>query len=253
MAITPWDWNRSNGSASAAQTRTAYAALLTQSNTTNFSRYVWNDLVNKINEVVRALSRSWNAQYASLSATRASYLYQSWTAAMFNSARLNTGYPSWTWQYDRTKPSYTGRTDMRGVSQYGDNGADIFYGDYIIELVKRLNTVIGIINGTQDVSELSEAIPVLLDMLAELTVPEVIHLPRTRQQEILLPHAFLQSENLPTMTLHFVIPTAEIRAVLEQEELSAMMEGYVYASIQNVARLNRLHSVLLSQVLPSRV
>ena len=252
MAITPWDWNRSNGSASAAQTRTAYAALLTQSNTTNFSRYVWNDLVNKINEVVRALSRSWNAQYASLSATRASYLYQSWTAAMFNSARLNTNYPSWTWQYDRTKPSYTGRTEMRGVSHYGDNGADIFYGDYIIELVKRLNTVIGIINGTQDVSELSEVVPVLLDMLAELTVPEVIHLPRTRQQEILLPHAFLQSENLPTMTLHFVIPTADIRAVLEQEELSAMMEGYVFASIQTGARINRLHSVLLSQVLPSR-
>ncbi len=252
MAITPWDWNSSNGSASAAQTRTAYAALLTQSNTTNFSRYVWNDLVNKIYEVVRALSRNWNKQYASLSATRASYQYQSWTAAMFNSARLNTGYPSWTWEYDRTKPSYTGRTEMRGVSQYGDNGADIFYGDYIIELVKRLNTVIGIINGTQDVSELSEAIPVLLEMLSELTAPESTSFPRTRHREILTPQAFLQSENLPTMTLHFVIPTAEIRAVLEQEELSAMMEGYVFASIQTGARINRLHSVLLSQVLPSR-
>ena len=77
MAITPWSWNASNGQASAAHTRAAYNALITKSNTTNFSRYVWNDLVNKIYEVVRALSRNWNTQYASLGATRASYMFQS--------------------------------------------------------------------------------------------------------------------------------------------------------------------------------
>ena len=73
MAITPWSWNASNGQASAAQTQRAYQALITQSNTTNFSRYVWNDLVAKVYEVVRALNRTWNTQHTSMSGAKANY------------------------------------------------------------------------------------------------------------------------------------------------------------------------------------
>ena len=253
MAITPWDWNASNGTATASQTRAAYNALITQGSTTSFSRYVWNDLVSKVNEVVRALNRTWNAQHTTMSGAKANYLYSNLTAAMFNSVRLNTNYPSWRWQYDAVRTWYIGRTDVRGVSSFGDSGADIVYGAYILELAEKLNTVIGIINGTQNVEELAEVLPLLLAPDAEVTSPAGLVLPYMRNRELLTPHALLQSENLPTMTLHFEIPTAVIRAYLEAEELSSMIEGYAYITTNTEAKLNRIHSVLLSQMIPSRV
>ena len=137
LAITPWSWTASNGTASAAETQRAYSSLTAKLNTSNFSYKVWNDLISKINAVNTALGRSWKTDFATFTNTKASGSYTELTAARFNSARLNTNYPSWRWDYDKEHEGYIGRTDVRGFSQYGEIGADVVFGVYILELVER--------------------------------------------------------------------------------------------------------------------
>ena len=48
----PWDWNSSNGEASQADTYTAYCAFANHSYTNKFIYTVWNDLVDKVKEVL---------------------------------------------------------------------------------------------------------------------------------------------------------------------------------------------------------
>lgn len=252
MAVAPWDWNASNGSASAAQTRNAYTALISNGNTTGFSYKVWNDLVNKIYEVDRALNRGWMTDYASLSGTRASHTYDELTDDRFNSARFNVNYPWWSWAYDPVRTGYLGRVEVRGVAKYGDNGADIVFGAYILELVQRLNTVIAIINGTQDVEEVRAWLPLLLQPETDLSNPGVARIARLRHKEILTPSALLNAENLPTLTLHFILTTPTWRAVMETESLSSMLEGFAFASVDAGGRLLRIPPVALSQVVRSK-
>ncbi len=252
MAVAPWDWNASNGSATAAQTRNAYTALISNGNTSGFSYKVWNDLVNKIYEVNRALSRGWKTDYASLSGTRASRTYDELTDDRFNSARFNVNYPWWSWAFDPNRTGYLGRVEVRGVAKYGDNGADIVFGAYILELVQRLNTVIAVINGTQDVEEIRALLPFLLQPETDLSNPGAARIYRLRHKEILTPSALLQSENLPTLTLHFILTTPAWRAVMETESLSSKLEGYVYASVESGGRLLRIPPVSLSQVVRSK-
>jgi hypothetical protein len=168
MAITPWSWTVSNGTASASQTKAAYTALTTGGMTYNFSRYVWNDIITKINAVANALGKGWNSEYLSYSGTKMHFLYAPLSAVMFNSARYNTNYLTWTWSYDPDAKGYIGRDDFKGVADVGEKDADFVYGAYILELVERLNTVIGIINGTGQHISLSETIGCFVETAAEL-------------------------------------------------------------------------------------
>lgn len=252
MAITPWSWTASNGTATAAQTIAAYNALTGKDLTSKFSYRVWNDLVSKVYEVNRALSRSWKSDYATYSATRASRVYDELTEERFNSIRFNTNYPLWRWQYDTGYEGYIGRLDVRGVAGYGDSGADIVYGVYLLELVEKLNVVIGIINGTQATEGAEATSSILLLPEPELVIPHSARLDRLRHKEKLTFGALLRAENLPTLTLHYVIPTAGWRALLESEHLSAMMEGFVYASVTIGSTMRRLPPVGLKQIVRSR-
>ncbi len=252
MAITPWSWTASNGTATAAQTVAAYNALTGKDLTSKFSYRVWNDLVSKVYEVNRALSRSWKSDYATYSATRASRVYDELTEERFNSVRFNTNYPLWRWQYDTGYEGYIGRLDVRGVAGYGDSGADIVYGVYLLELVEKLNVVIGIINGTQATEEAEATSSILLLPEPELVIPHSARFDRLRHKEKLNFGALLRAENLPTLTLHYVIPTAGWRALLESEHLSAMMEGFVYASVTIGSTMRRLPPVGLTQIVRSR-
>ena len=76
MAITPWSWTSSNGTATAAQTQAAYAALTSNGNTSSFHRNVWNDFVNKVNQVLAALNLSWVDTYGTILNTRMNYAYE---------------------------------------------------------------------------------------------------------------------------------------------------------------------------------
>ena len=57
--VEPWDWNSSNGSASATQTRNFYQSLLGNRSADNMSHLVWNDFVDKVAEMRSALGMSW--------------------------------------------------------------------------------------------------------------------------------------------------------------------------------------------------
>lgn len=98
MAIASWDWTKSNGSATAAQTQTAYTALTSNGKLSDFSYLVWNDLINKVKECVDGAGVSWGektgvdgAAGASYSAALMTATDKTLTAARFNAFRGNVG------------------------------------------------------------------------------------------------------------------------------------------------------------------
>ena len=80
-----WSWTSSNGTASAAQTQRAYAAITSKGYLSDFSYLVWNDLVNKTYEVVG----TWDSTYGSLSSTRMTTSNKKMTANRFNAVWWN--------------------------------------------------------------------------------------------------------------------------------------------------------------------
>ncbi|MGI6378243.1 MAG: hypothetical protein ACOX0I_04245 [Bacilli bacterium] len=250
MALTPWSWTASNGTASAAQTKSAHTALTSSGNTAAFHRYVWNDLVNKVNQVLTALNLSWADTYGTISNTRINYAYEDLTAARFNAVRYNTRYNSWSWEYDALNPWYTGRTDFRGVGSVGESAADIVYGRYFLELTERLNVVIGIINGTTPTEDMDLSLISSLLPEADLFSGASTALGATKSG-IIIPSAALQSENLPSLTLHILVPSPLAHAALETDEISSRLAGYIFMTCSvGERRLIRLPPVPLAAVIP---
>lgn len=154
-ANTPlWSWNASNGTASAAQTAAAYTAATSKGLVTDFRATVWNDLVTLLHTALIDAGARWLGMgYNNLLLSPKAPL----TAQKFNTAVQNLRYPYWEWEGKPDSVGYLGRLDMRS--------GDWVYGKYIIELAKRLNTVIGIYNGTANVRETgyTEAMSLRLD------------------------------------------------------------------------------------------
>ena len=92
VSVEPWSWSGSNGSASASQTRRAYSAICNNGSLGNFSYLVWNDMVDKVQEILDANGESWLTRYASYYGTRMSASDKTLTAKRFNSLRYNIGY-----------------------------------------------------------------------------------------------------------------------------------------------------------------
>lgn len=122
-SVDPWDWYSSNGSASASQTQAAYNAVRNKGKLSSFSYLVWNDMVDKVYEILQANGDSWNNNFASYSATKMSSGDKKLTATRFNSLRYNIGI-----HYS------TGiNTVYRG---------DVVYGWYFITLADCMNAMI---------------------------------------------------------------------------------------------------------------
>lgn len=88
-AISKWSWSASNGSANASQTYAAYSALVNKEDTRNFSHIVWNDMVDKVWEIIQATTNWWDSGYASKDNTKMQSEPYELTATMFNSLRNN--------------------------------------------------------------------------------------------------------------------------------------------------------------------
>lgn len=92
-----WDWNKSNGSASAEQTQLAYSAVNGNGLITDFSHEVWNDMVSKVVEILTYISSSWTEidntgnTYLPYEDTMMSVNDTTLTADRFNSLRFNIG------------------------------------------------------------------------------------------------------------------------------------------------------------------
>lgn len=140
--IPLWSWSASNGTASAAQTAAAYAAATSKGLVTDFRAKVWNDLVTLLHTALTGAGARWTGiGYNNILLSAGDPL----TAQKFNAVVQNLRYPYWEWGGKPDSAGYLGRQDMRS--------GDWVYGKYIIELAKRLNTVIGIYNGTANTLE----------------------------------------------------------------------------------------------------
>lgn len=90
-SVDYWDWDRSNGSATATLTSTAYDAVRYGGAVSAFSYLVWNDLVDKAKEILDASGDTWNSRYTTYSGARMSSTSRILTADKFNSLRYNIG------------------------------------------------------------------------------------------------------------------------------------------------------------------
>lgn len=120
LSIDKWSWTGSNGSASASQTQAAYSAITNMGKLSDFSYLVWNDMVDKVMEILDAAGESWNTLRASYTSTRMSSSDKILTATRFNSLRYNIGL-----HYS------TGITDF--------SKGDIIYGQYFVTLANCIN------------------------------------------------------------------------------------------------------------------
>lgn len=89
--ISLWSWTSSNGEATDDQTKAAYSAITNKGLTSKFSYLVWNDLVNKVQEVLDALDDTWNSAYCTKADALMSSSDKTLTATRFNSVRYNIG------------------------------------------------------------------------------------------------------------------------------------------------------------------
>lgn len=90
--ISKWNWNGSNGSATASATSSAYNALHKGGKVSDFSYVVWNDMCDKVKEILDSISTTWSTYYGlTLAQTKMSTSDKTLTAARFNSLRYNIG------------------------------------------------------------------------------------------------------------------------------------------------------------------
>lgn len=123
--VTPWSWTSSNGSATATQTKNAYAILQGTRPADDFSHLVWNDLVDKIAEARNArsdISSEWSNAYATKANTKVS-AGGTLSAVRYNSIRYNIN-------------------NMEGADVPYVSAGDVILGSYIISLTNTLNQAI---------------------------------------------------------------------------------------------------------------
>lgn len=151
-----FDWEASNGAATAEQTRTAFWALGNKGECARFSYLVWNDMVDALRALQEALGVRWDSTYATLSGTRMGNGDSALTAARFNAFRRNIDIlwrPGWPWALGerpgwlaQPPASFLGREDVYGAAQAGED-ADVVYGWYLLELARKLNILIQLLRG----------------------------------------------------------------------------------------------------------
>lgn len=136
-----FDWTTSNGDATAEQTHKAYTAITTKGLCSDFSRLVWNDLVNLLSVALSEAGLPWITTYGTAASTLIPEYLGQLTANRFNAMVCNIGqlyYPNWYWV--TSGPGKIGRTYVRGKVQTGNfRTADGVYGKYIVELAEQLN------------------------------------------------------------------------------------------------------------------
>lgn len=129
--IEKWSWTSSNGGASSTQTRNAYNAVVNKTAVTNFSHIVWNDMVDKVKDIMDEAVGWWDGTYATYSNTRFNASPYELTADMFNSLRNNI---------EIAGNSYLGLGYKTGIDKV--NSGDKVYGDYFLTLADYINDCI---------------------------------------------------------------------------------------------------------------
>lgn len=130
IAVDKWSWSAPNGSASKQQTSDAYSAVVNKYDTRNFSHLVWNDMVDKVYEIILASTKWWDSTYATYNDTKMHSAPYELTAVMFNSLRNNIEIVA-----NRINLGYT-----TGIGRVYPN--DEVYGYYFTTLTDYMNDCI---------------------------------------------------------------------------------------------------------------
>lgn len=154
-----WSWNESNGEATQTETETAFSAVSNEGDVYDFNHKVWNDIVDLLNRALTESGIGWDNTFTTVDEAKASGEFGILTAKAFNSVRHNisTMNTTWRWTDDRNVKGYVGKLNFNGYETHGKN-ADLVYGNYILELVEKLNTLISILADTVSKSLLSSPI-----------------------------------------------------------------------------------------------
>lgn len=88
-SVAAWDWNASNGSATAQATRAAYQAITNKGKLSDFSYLVWNDMVSKTKQILDSRSVAWNSDYGTTSESMMTTSDKKITARRFNAVWWN--------------------------------------------------------------------------------------------------------------------------------------------------------------------
>lgn len=91
IVVAAWNWNASNGDASAALTKAAKYAVDHKGSLSDFSYKVWNDMCKKVLDIENTAGLQWNPKYAEYLDTKMSSTDKVLTADRFNSLRYNIG------------------------------------------------------------------------------------------------------------------------------------------------------------------
>lgn len=124
LGIQPWFWTKSNGEATTVMTQDAYDVLYGRLPASEFSHYVWNDLVDKVYEMRQAKGFTWDTasgKYPSYSGCKL-YAGDTLSAKIFNGVKYNVG---------SINPTFA---DV--------SSGDVIYGRYFTILTDKLNQII---------------------------------------------------------------------------------------------------------------
>lgn len=159
----------------------SFAALKQGAEVAGFKKETWNAIIDKLKAVLTEGGLSWDsANYTTAENAKITEAYGALSAAMFNAVRHNIDHPvpvGWRWANDSTFRGYVGREDFHGYSEYGAQ-SDLFYAEYLIEIVRKLNLLIEILRGTAPFADFESKynIESLYDvnLLAKPSVPLVV-------------------------------------------------------------------------------
>lgn len=126
-----WSWTNSNGTATAEQTQKAYTAVTTKGKTTDFSYLVWNDIVDKVNEIHVYSNIEWFDNFNTLENTKMTSTDKEITANRYNSLLFNI------WNY--------GTTFVASFSTIQRKQGDEILGSYFIDIVDYINNLIDLL------------------------------------------------------------------------------------------------------------
>jgi hypothetical protein len=145
-------------------------ALVPNNLVSDFTKETWNDIVDTLNNALLEAGLYWDSQYTTASGAKIYKPYGELTAKMFNSVRHNIDRPAsigWSWANNANFRGFVGREDFRGYRDYGKN-CDFFYPEYILELVRKLNLLIGIMKDSANLTSLSFEDGLKTDVFSDL-------------------------------------------------------------------------------------
>ena len=150
-----WKWDEGNLSATTEQTQQSYQTLIEKGLCANFSRFVWNDIVDLTANALETAGIPWDSRYGSVKSCKITEQMGAFMANMFNGVATNInrlGLFRWKWEVNYKDQSYLGRPYVYGASTHGEK-ADNIYAMYILELVKRLNWFLSVLKDEANFAE----------------------------------------------------------------------------------------------------